>query len=432
MSNGQGDFAIIVAGYPDEMDYFLKSNPGLRSRFKVYYHFSDYMPQELYRIADYACEQKGVMLSEDAKIKLKEIIMDAFRKRDKSFGNARFVYDLIDKAKINLGLRIMGQKNREALSHSELSMINGKDVDRIRLEPLINLPEIPIDEKLLEGTLEELDGMIGLTDVKSSIREMVEIVKYYRSTGQDVLNSFFLHTVLIGNPGTGKTTVARLLSRIYKALGILERGHMVETDRQGLVAAYIGQTAIKTKEKIDEAMGGVLFIDEAYALTSASHQDYGREAIQTLLKRMEDDRGKFYVFVAGYPENMERFMKANPGLSSRFDRILKFEDYSSEDMLAIALKMFGNQDFRLTTKAVKYLDNLCTQLDRTRDAFFGNARTVRTIADEIIRHQRLRLAKAMKSNGSGVQKDLITYSDVKNVEGSEAIFNKKGIGYRKR
>ena len=432
MSNGPGDLALIVAGYPDEMDYFLKSNPGLRSRFKVYYHFSDYMPQELYSIAEYACEQKGVTLSELGRMKLREIILEAFRKRDKSFGNARFVYDLIDKAKINLGLRIMAKKDRTTLSHSELSLISGEDVDRIRLEPLINLPEIPIDDKLLEGTLSELEDLVGLNEVKSSIREMVEIVKYYRSTGQDVLNSFYLHTVLIGNPGTGKTTVARLLSRIYKALGILERGHMVETDRQGLVAAYIGQTAIKTKEKIDEAMGGVLFIDEAYALTSSSHHDYGQEAIQTLLKRMEDDRGKFYVFVAGYPENMERFMKANPGLSSRFDRILKFEDYSSQEMLAIALKMLTEKHLRLTSKAINYLEDLCERLDRSRDAFFGNARTIRSIADEVIRHQRLRLAKALKSKGRMVQKDLITFADVKNVEDSEAIFDKKGIGFRKR
>ena len=149
--------------------------------------------------------------------------------------------------------------------------------------------------------------------------------------------------------GTGKTTVARILTKIYKALGILERGHMVETDRQGLVAGYVGQTAIKTADKIDDAMGGVLFIDEAYALTSggngslAGSSDFGNEAIQTILKRMEDHRGQFFVFAAGYPDNMETFLKANPGLRSRFDKILKFDDYAAEDLYQISLMMFEDE-----------------------------------------------------------------------------------------
>ena len=174
-----------------------------------------------------------------------------------------------------------------------------------------------------------------MTKVKEQITEMVTLVRYFQESGKDVLNNFSLHTVFIGNPGTGKTTVARILTTIYKALGILERGHMIETDRQGLVAGFVGQTAIKTAEKIDEALGGVLFIDEAYALSqqaSGAHGDFGSEAIQTLLKRMEDHRGKFFIFVAGYPDNMERFLKTNPGLNSRFDKVLKFEDYEPTEL----------------------------------------------------------------------------------------------------
>lgn len=430
MSNGPGDLAVIVAGYPQEMDYFMNSNPGLRSRFKIVYPFHDYMPRELYAIAEFASRKKEVVFSRDAMEALKKLIMDAFRKRDKSFGNARFVYDLIDKAKINLGLRSMKEKDPSLLEPEKLALITADDVNQINLKPILQKPDIPIDEKLLEHSLLELDALIGLTEVKSTIHEMVEIVKYYRMTGQDVLHSFFLHTIFIGNPGTGKTSVARLLAQIYKALGVLERGHMVETDRQGLVAAYVGQTAIKTTEKIDEANGGVLFIDEAYALTSGSHQDFGQEAIQTLLKRMEDDRGKFFVFVAGYPDRMEKFIKANPGLSSRFDKILRFEDYSADQMLEIAKKMISDQSLRLTSKAIRKIEELCRQMDRTRDDYFGNARTVRTLVDEIIRHQRLRLAKSLKARVQA-QKDLVTFEDVASVKPGEAIFQRKGIGFRR-
>ena len=338
MSDGPGDLAVIVAGYPNEMNKFLDSNPGLKSRFKHYFEFSDYLPQELSLIATSACQEMQVRLTDEAKAKLDEIIINAYRDRDRTFGNARYVYDLVEKAKFNLGLRVMGLPSPETLDKDILEIVEGYDVEQIDIKPLRELPEIPIDEELLHESIDELNRLIGLEVVKEKIIEHVRLVRFYRETDRDVLNSFYLHTVLIGNPGTGKTTVARILTKIYKALGILERGHMVETDRQGLVAGFVGQTAIKTAAKIDEAMGGVLFIDEAYSLTqkTRSGNDFGDEAVQTILKRMEDKRGEFFVFVAGYPDNMETFMKANPGLSSRFDKILKFEDYSSHDLLKIA------------------------------------------------------------------------------------------------
>ena len=188
--------------------------------------------------------------------------------------------------------------------------------------------------------------------------------------------------------------MARILTRVYKALGVLERGHMVETDRQGLVAGYIGQTAIKTAEKIEEALGGVLFIDEAYALTSQSGfgVDYGQEAIQTLLKRMEDSRGEFFVFAAGYPDLMEKFLKANPGLSSRFDKVLRFDDYGPAELFKIAMKMYSDESMTLDKEAEKYLKEYLKYLYRRRDKYFGNARTVRKIVHESIKNQALRLA----------------------------------------
>jgi len=310
MSNGKGDLAVIVAGYPKEMNHFLDSNPGLKSRFRHSFEFKDYLPQQLSKIATYACEEKGVELTLNAKKVIDDIITEAYRARDRSFGNARFVHDLIEKSKVQLGLRVMAEEEPELLEMEELAIIQLKDVKRINLSTVYELPDIPIDEALLERYMSELDQLIGMKKVKEQIKELVKLTRFYRETGRDVLNNFFLHTAFVGNPGTGKTTVARILTQLYKSLGVLERGHMIETDRQGLVAGYVGQTAIKTAEKIDEAMGGILFIDEAYSLTmrgTSTHGDFGDEAIQTLLKRMEDNRGQFFVFAAGYPDNMDVF-----------------------------------------------------------------------------------------------------------------------------
>ena len=433
MSNGQGDMAVIVAGYPKEMKFFLDSNPGLKSRFKIHYHFTDYLPQDLSAIARYACQEKEIELSPEARILVDEIITEAYRNRDRSFGNARFVNDLIEKAKVALGLRVMKNMSLKEPTHKDLSLILGEDIEQIKsLEAFVS-PIIPVDEKLLELALAELNALTGLGLVKKQIHEMVDIVRYHQLIGKGVLNKFYMHTVFIGNPGTGKTTVARILTRIYKALGILERGHMVETDRQGLVAGYVGQTALKTAEKIDEAMGGVLFIDEAYALSNASGNahDFGNEVIQTILKRMEDKRGQFFVFAAGYPDNMEAFLKANPGLSSRFDKVLRFEDYSPEELNEIAVNMINGQEMRITPKALEHLTTYFKFLYDYRDKYFGNARNIRQVIQDVIKNQNLRLAKS--SSDTRNQANLITFEDVKDFARDKNLqtFQRQGIGFKK-
>ena len=437
MSNGPGDMAVIVAGYPKEMNHFMNSNPGLKSRFKLHFEFSDYLPQELSEIARFACKEKGVHLTTEAYQKIDQIIIDAYRTRDRTFGNARFVYDLIEKAKINLGLRVMNAENPRILPNDELALVELGDVEKIDLKKKRDLPSIPVDVGLLEKAMDELNHLIGMENIKQQINEMVELVRFYRHTGKDVLNNFFLHTVFIGNPGTGKTTVARILTKIYKALGILERGHMVETDRQGLVAGFVGQTAIKTAEKIDKALGGVLFIDEAYALTqshSGAHGDFGNEAVQTLLKRMEDQRGQFFVFVAGYPDNMESFLKANPGLNSRFDKVLKFEDYSPTELMEIALLMFKEEQLTVTSETQEYLSSYLTFIHEYRDKYFGNARTVRSIVTEIIKRQNLRLASLSTAKRKKIDLKEITFKDVEHLKLSndDSIFNRKSIGFRNK
>ena len=436
MSNGEGDLAVIVAGYPKEMEHFMDSNPGLKSRFKLYFEFEDYLPQELSRISDFACRKKNVTLTPSARIKVDELITEAYRNRDRSFGNARFIYDIIEQAKINLGLRVMANENPLRLNDEELSLIELDDVENIQVQREKVLPRIPVDNKLLNEAMEELNHLIGMEKIKQQIQELVQLVRFYRETNKDVLNKFFLHTVFIGNPGTGKTTVARILTKIYKALGVLERGHMIETDRQGLVAGFMGQTATKTAEKIDESMGGVLFIDEAYSLSQGSSgNDFGNEAIQTLLKRMEDHRGKFFVFVAGYPDNMEDFLKTNPGLRSRFDKILKFEDYQPAELFDIALQMLRDEGLRPTPEASEYLKKYLTRQHELRDKYFGNARTIRNIVTEAVKNQNLRLASMQPEDRTREMIKVLTINDISSFEQDaedNQIFEKKTIGFRQQ
>lgn len=396
MSNGPGDLAVIVAGYTEEMQRFLDSNTGLKSRFKHHYEFRNFLPQELSLIADYTAEELGLLVTLEAKARLDKIITQAFRDRDRSFGNARYVHDLVEKAKIQMALRLMADDETGAVySNEQLSTIELIDVEGISQLTHTERPAIPVNEPLLETTLAELDQLVGMEDIKTQIKELVSLVRFYRKSGRNVLNAFHLHTVLVGNPGTGKTTIARILATLYNALGVLERGHIIETDRQGLVAGYVGQTAEKTAKVIEESIGGVLFIDEAYALTqsnSGQRGDFGEEAIQTLLKRMEDQRGEFFVCVAGYPDNMDSFLKANPGLSSRFDKVLHFQDYTPEQLVQIAERMFALSKARLTPPALQHLSDYLSFLYKFRDSYFGNARTVRQLVLDIVRRHDLRCA----------------------------------------
>jgi SpoVK/Ycf46/Vps4 family AAA+-type ATPase len=433
MSNGKGDLAVIVAGYPKEMMHFVNSNPGLKSRFKHFFEFSDYLANELIEIAALVSNNKEVKFSQDAWQILQTIIIAAYRQRDRTFGNARYVNDVIEKAKINMAMRLMARKNPAKLSKSELSEIQLIDVLPLKNKKSKNLTDLPLDQELLDEAMTELDHLTGVESVKNQIKDLVQVVHYHRVTNKSVIAHFSFHTVFVGNPGTGKTTVARILSKIYKALGILERGHLVETDRQGLVAGFVGQTAIKTGERIDEALGGVLFIDEAYALTNFNglQGDFGNEAVQTLLKRMEDQRGEFFLFVSGYPANMDVFLKANPGLSSRFDRTLVFDDYSPGQLLEIGLTMIANEGYKLDAKAHKALETAVADMHLKRDKFFGNARTIRKLILDIIHQQNIRIAglPVKKSSSSNLKIKAVDV-EIMTVNNEKELAPRKMIGFQ--
>ncbi len=432
MSDGDGDIAIIVAGYPDEMTNFLGSNPGLKSRFNMYFEFPDYLPQELREIAKFCCKKRNIVLTPEAESQLYKKLVDAYRSRTHTFGNARYVNSIIDDAKMNLGLRVMALPNSEEITKDQLMTVELPDIEKIFASKQRTMADIPLDEELLNESLKELREMIGLISVKKEIDELVNLVKYYREIGKDVRETFSLHTVFKGSPGTGKTTVARIVAQIFKALGILEKGNLVETDRQGLVANYVGQTATKTSEMIDKAMGGVLFIDEAYALSQGGDSDFGREAIETLLKRMEDRRGHFIVIAAGYTDNMNEFLEFNPGLKSRFDRELIFEDFSPEELMQIAHHILTDQSINAHQDAEGHLKKYFTHLFNTKSKFFGNGRMVRKVVEDAIKHQNLRLSQLPSDQRSVEMMKELTFEDVKHLSLEEEQATNKGsrIGFR--
>lgn len=259
-----------------------------------------------------------------------------------------------------------------------------------------NQPETKEEEKELnlEELMDELNDLTGLDSVKKEINNLTSLVKISKIREEKGLKTpnISKHMVFTGNPGTGKTTVARLLGNIYRCLGVLSKGQLVEVDRSGLVAGYVGQTAIKTEEAIKQAIGGILFIDEAYSLSEGKGEgDFGQEAIDTLLKAMEDNRDNLVVVVAGYPDLMEGFLASNPGLKSRFNKFINFEDYTSEELISILEGMCEKQEYKISEDVKKYLKEKFDEVLADIPDSFANARTVRNLLEFAITNQAARI-----------------------------------------
>ena len=253
-------------------------------------------------------------------------------------------------------------------------------------------------QQAIDSIVAELDALTGLGRVKQEVRRLIQFVRVQELRKREGISTTdpSLHSVFYGSPGTGKTTVARLYGRLLYAMGLLSEGHLVETDRSGLVGNYIGQTANKTNEKISEALGGVLFIDEAYALSKGDHAewDFGPEAIEILMKRMEDHRDNLAVIAAGYPEPMERFLSSNEGLRSRFSTYVHFDDYTPQEMLAIFLHLASLENYEPTQDATESVLASIAYNHTIRDKSFGNGRFVRNLFETVIRNQALRLGSS--------------------------------------
>lgn len=374
MEDYRDDLVVILAGYSDEMEEFLRTNPGLRSRFPNIIEFEDYTPEEMYEIAEITAKSKGYRISEECHAPLLDVFERKQIKGKNDSGNGRLVRNLVEAAILNQSQRIVKDHTQD------LELLTAEDFE-LHQEKEFNLEE-------------ELSAIIGLEDVKEFVRTQYNMIlarEKRKKAALKVDTTQSLNMIFTGNPGTGKTTMARVIADMFHSMGLLKSGHLVETDKGGLIAEYVGQTARKTEEVFRSALGGVLFIDEAYAITSDG-SSFGQECIDTLVKLIEDYRGEILVILAGYSKEMNDFMKANSGLESRFPLKIEFPDYSAEELFEIGKSMIAKKGFALAEDAVPGFQEAVYDLKRHATATSGNARMVRNFIDEIIRNQSFRIA----------------------------------------
>lgn len=382
-SKEYGDkFAVILAGYPEEMRQFLWANPGLRSRFPEQNHMElpNYDLNELVYIGETTALENDYFLTE-ASLKALESAIEK-QQVDDTFGNARTVRNIILQTIFQKGATQSGDP-------SETGILDFMRIQEEDFDPLFD------QDKKEESPIKKLEQLIGLQPVKDEVKKLSSFVRLQQKRKEDGLPTvpIQLHAVFSGNPGTGKTTVAHIYADILKNCGLLKRGHVVVASRSDLVAGYVGQTSIKTKKKIREALGGVLFIDEAYSLFKSGSNDFGKEAIDTLVDEMTKHNENLVVILAGYKQEMKALIQSNPGLSSRFKKFFHFPDYTADELLDMTLYQAKQYQYELEEDAITYLSQQYKEYQVE-----GNGRFVKNLIDEAIQYQALRMDGAKQND----------------------------------
>jgi SpoVK/Ycf46/Vps4 family AAA+-type ATPase len=390
MEDHRDDLVVIVAGYTGEMDTFLQANPGLSSRFNRFIRFADYVPAELLKILLNLMAEHSYALSEATHPGLLSIFEREIQAQRERFGNARYVRNIFEKMMEAQAQRVYALANASVW---DLQNILQVDVELALGEPLCatsgrgsNTAEV----------MTQLNRLVGLVAVKKQISRLLDFVHMQQArekAGFKVAHGFSQHLVFTGNPGTGKTVVARIVAELYFSLGLIPSKRILEVDRSMLVAGYVGQSAIKTREAVERARGGILFIDEAYALAPGdAENDFGREVIDTLLKAMEDYRDDLVVVVAGYTAPMTAFIESNPGLRSRFNHFISFDDYQAEELVGIFESFCQTSEYVLDAGGREYLTGTLQHMVEAGKTN-ANGRFVRNVYERCIEVQSARLSQ---------------------------------------
>jgi SpoVK/Ycf46/Vps4 family AAA+-type ATPase len=411
---------IILAGYEKQTEAFLSTNPGLASRFATRIRFPTYAPDELMQLSEVQLRGKGEALGADARPVLRQLLDDVGRRRiTDELGNGRFVRTLLEKAGQARDVRVMSTIPDP--SAEDLITVGGPDLLKAFSELTSRLRGYE-DTPTLESAIAELDELVGLEPVKQQVRAIAAQLRVAKLRDRQGLTSHppARHFVFTGPPGTGKTTVARILGRIFAALGLLVRPEVIEAHRADLVGEHLGSTAIKTNKLVDSALGGVLFIDEAYSLNSSGYTGgdaYGGEAIATLLKRAEDDRDRLVIILAGYPADMDRLLKSNQGLASRFSTKVAFPSYTAADLSRISVLLAEQQGDMFDASAERVLDEIFGAAEASgRIGELGNGRFARSLFERACACRDVRVVRL----GEGATAADLTTLTAEDVRGAYA------------
>jgi len=386
MTAREGEFSVVIAGYPKQIEDFLNSNPGLKRRFANKIHLKDYEPEVLIEIFENKMAKEGNSFDEELKDIFPHFIQNWYDARDEdTFGNAGDVLNLFEAMDKNANI-----EDRKILQVSDIpESFESGDKDNKHSYQMRDFLKKQSDDVMADA-LAKLNDIVGLESVKENIKRIIASIKMnkLRDANTKVLAG---HYIFKGNPGTGKTTVARIFGEMLKELKVLKKGHFNEATREDLVQGYIGQTATKTKEVLEASLGGVLFIDEAYSLSSGGENDFGQEAINTIVPFMENNIEKFTLIVAGYNDDMDKFLDANTGLKSRFTNTIVFEDYNNEEMLSIFKTFVKKDGYSLGTGLDEKLINIFQNI-REHSKHFGNGRDARKVFNSAKSNLDMRLS----------------------------------------